>query len=231
MMVTPKVICGPSQEMSFTVITWNPESNCTCRLKDRYQNYRHDFRCDVGERELSDAWTGFTRFIFLSDMPPVRYTWSEERLTRKQTTSRPDKLWPEMWKQMYDAAKKKAKQSWAIEKPELDNARQLRGVFFIEPNDEEFKLTMKAARTKLEVPMMPAAMSCKIHIKSSVETHRNIGKRKTTHACVVDADETTRPRLEGAVHKLHQDHITAKGMNSTTHYSLVHQFIPIPQAL
>ena len=45
-----------------------------------------------------------------------------------------------------DAAKKRAKQSWAIEKPKLDNARQLREIFFIEPNDEEFKLTMKAAR-------------------------------------------------------------------------------------
>ena len=56
-------------------------------------------------------------------------------------------------------------------------ARQLRGTFFIEPNDEEFKLTMKAARRKLEVPM-PAAMPCKIQIKSSGETHRKIGKRK-----------------------------------------------------
>ena len=67
---------------------------------------------------------------------------------------------------MSDAAKKKAKQRWAIEKPKLDNARQFRGIFFIEPNDEEFKLTKKAARRKLEVPM-PAAMLCKIQIKSS----------------------------------------------------------------
>ena len=61
---------------------------------------------------------------------------------------------------MSDAAKKKAKQRWAIENPKLDNAGQLRGIFFIEPNDEEFKLTSKAARGKLEVPM-PAAMPCK----------------------------------------------------------------------
>ena len=40
-----------------------------------------------------------------------------------------------------------------------------------------------------------------------------------------------RPRLEGAGHKLHQDHSTAKGTNSLTHYSLVHKFIPMPQAL
>ena len=78
---------------------------------------------------------------------------------------------------------------------------------------------------------MPAAMPCKIPIMSSGETHRNIGKRKTKYACVVDADESTRPRLERAGHKPHQDHITAKGMNSMTHYSLVHKFIPMPQAL
>ena len=112
---------------------------------------------------------------------------------------------------MPDAAKKKAKQRWAIEKPKLDNARQLRGIVFIEPNDEEFKLTMKVAQTKLEVS-----------IKSSGENHRNIGKRKTKYACVVDDDESTSPRLEGAGHKPHQDHRTAKGTNSITHYSLEH---------
>ena len=78
---------------------------------------------------------------------------------------------------------------------------------------------------------MPAAMPCIIAIKSSGETHRNIWKRKTKYACVVDADECTSPRLEGAGHKPHQDHITAKGINSMTHYSLVHKFIPILQAL
>ena len=74
-------------------------------------------------------------------------------------------IWPDMWKHMSDAAKKKAKQRWAIEKPKLDNARQLRGILFIEPNDEKFKLTMKAARRKLEVPM-PVAMPCKTPINS-----------------------------------------------------------------
>ena len=92
---------------------------------------------------------------------------------------------------MSDAAKKKAKQRWAIEKPKLDNARQLRGIYFIEPNDEEFKLIIKAARRKLEVPM-PAAMPCKIPIKSSGQTHRNNGNERQdllvllmpTRACV-----------------------------------------------
>ena len=62
------------------------------------------------------------------------------RLTRKHTTSRPDNVWPDMWTRMSDAAKKKAEQRCAIEEPKLDNARKLRGIFFIDPNDEEFKL-------------------------------------------------------------------------------------------
>ena len=106
----------------------------------------------------------------------------------------------------------------------------MRGIYFIEPNDEEFKVTIKAARRKLEVPM-PATMPCKIPIKSSREADRSIGTRKTKYACIVDAAESTRPRVEGSVHKFHQDHITAKGMNSMTHYSLVHKFIPMPLAI
>ena len=60
---------------------------------------------------------------------------------------------------------------------------------------------------------MPAAGPCKVPIKNSGEIHRSIGKRKTKYACI-DADESTRPRLEGAGQTPHQDHITAKRMNS-----------------
>ena len=80
------------------------------------------------EKELSDAWTGFTRFVLLKERPPEGYTWSGERLTRKQTTSRSDDVWPDMWKFMSDAAKMKAKQRWTIEKTKLDNPRQFRGI-------------------------------------------------------------------------------------------------------
>ena len=44
---------------------------------------------------------------------------------------------------MSDASKRKEKQTWAIEKPILDNARELRGIFFIELVEEEIKFMMK----------------------------------------------------------------------------------------
>ena len=134
-----------------------------------------------------------------------------ERLTRKQTTSRLDDVWPDMWKLMSDAAKKNAKQRWAIEKPKLENARQLTGIDFIEPNDEEFKLTMKVAGRKLEVPM-PVAMLCKIPIKSSGETTAILGNARQNMLVLFDADESMRIRLERVPHRHHEGHTSAKGI-------------------
>ena len=71
-------------------------------------------------------------------------------VTRKQLTSRPDHLWPELWKSMGKNAKLKEKQKWSEEKIHLDNARKLRGIYFIDPEDKEFKESIKNARKKLE---------------------------------------------------------------------------------
>ena len=67
--------------------------------------------------------------------------------------------------------------------------------------------------------------------QSSGETCRNIGKHKTKYVCIVDADESMRIRLEGVPHRYHEDHISAKGINSLNHYNLVHKFLPMPQAI
>ena len=55
--------------------------------------------------------------------------------------------------------------------------------------------------------------------------------QKTKRACIVEAHESTRQRLESSPPKDHEDHIAGKGHNSMTHYNLVHQFIPMPQAM
>ena len=68
---------------------------------------------------------------------------------------------------------------------------------------------------------MPAAMPCKTPVNCRGESCRSVGKRKTQYACIVDADETMRIRLEGVPNRYHEDHIFAE----------VHKFIPLPQAL
>ena len=57
-------------------------------------------------------------------------------------------------------AKLREKQKWSNEKLHLENARKLRGIYFIDPEDTEFKETIKNARKKLETPIDPA-MPCK----------------------------------------------------------------------
>ena len=40
-----------------------------------------------------------------------------------------------------------------------------------------------------------------------------------------------RIRLQGVPQRYHEDHIAAKGINSLSHYNLVHKFTPMPQPL
>ena len=239
---------GPCREALYTAITLTPESNFTRREKyhslfplkyidvtrtthtnlDVKQEKRIDDYWNIdGSRDLSDLWTGFTQFTLLDEKAPDGYTWSGGRLTRKQLTSRPDHLWPELWKSMGKNAKLKGKQKWSEEKIHLDNARKLRGIYFIDPEDKEFKETIKNARKKLETSVGPA-MPCKIM--------KNCGsggsdKNKTKLACILEVNESTRMRMGNSEPSNHEDHIAGKGENSLQHYNLVHKFIPMPQPM
>ena len=176
-----------------------------------------------GSRDLSDSWTGFTQFFLLEKKPPEGYVWSGWRLTRKQLTSRPDHSWPEIWKTMGKHAKVKEKQKWSNEKPKLDNARRLRRIYFIDPEDKEFKETIQNARKKLETPMAPA-MLCKTSKKSKHgRTRGKTHEIKSKLACILEASESTRLRMEESLPNYHEDHIARKGDNSLQHYNLVHK--------
>ena len=180
-----------------------------------------------GSRDLSDSWTGFTQFTLKDEKHPDGYVWSGERLTKRQVTFRPDHLWPEVWIKLGRNAELKERQKWSDEKPKLDNARRLRGIYFIDSEDKEFKETIKNARKKLETSVAPA-MPCKI-LKNCGSGASN--KIKTKLACILEADESTRMRMGNSIPHFHQDHIAGKGDNSLQHYNLVHKFIPILQAV
>ena len=125
-------------------------------------------------------------------------------------------------------AKLKEKQKWSNEKLHLENARKLRGIFFIDPENKEFKETIKNARKKLETPIAPA-MPCKIMKKNCGSGGSN--KNKTKLACVLEADESTRLRMGNSLPNHHEDHVEGKRDSSLQHYNLVHKFIPVPQAM
>ena len=58
-------------------------------------------------------------------------------------------------------AKLKDKQKWSNEKLHIENARKLRGIYFIDPEDKEFKETIKNACKKLETSVAPVT-PCKL---------------------------------------------------------------------
>ena len=124
-------------------------------------------------------------------------------------------------------AKLKEKQKWSNEKPHLENARKLRGIYFIDLEDKEFKETIKNARKKLETSVA-LAMPCKI-MKNCGSGGSN--EMKTKLACILEADESTRLRMGNAIPHHHQDHIAGKEDNSLQHYNLVHKFILLLQAM
>ena len=74
--------------------------------------------------------------------------WSGVRLAKRQVTSRPDHLWPEHWIKLGRNAKLKEKHKWSNEKPKLDIARRSRGIYFIDPEDMEFKEIIKKKNKK-----------------------------------------------------------------------------------
>ena len=106
----------------------------------------------------------------------------------------------------------------------------MRGIYFIDTEDKEFKETIKNARKKLETPVAPA-MPCK-----TSKNHKNCGngasnKVKTRLACILEASGSTRLRMGDSLPNHHEDHIAGEGDTSLQHCNLVHKFIPMLQAM
>ena len=215
--VEPRVKLYSPREESFPIpLKYIDVSRTTHTNLDVMQERRIDDYWNIdGSRDLSDSWTGFTQFMPLEEKPPDGYMWSGVRLTRKQLTSRPDHLWPELWTKLGRNARLKERQKWSHEKPKLDDARKLRGIYFIDPEDKEFKETIKNARKKLETPMAPA-MPCKTSktCKHGV-TRGKSNEIKSKLACILEASESTRLRMEESLPNHHEDHIAGKGEEFT----------------
>ena len=145
--VEPRVKLYSPREESFPIpLKYIDVSRTTHTNLDVKQEKRIDDYWNIdGSRDLSDPWTGFTQITLLEEKPPNGFLWSGERLTRKQLTSRPDHLCPELWTKLGRNAKQKERQKWSHEELHLE--------------DKEFNETIKNARKKLETPMAPA-MPC-----------------------------------------------------------------------
>ena len=146
--VEPRVKLHSPREESFPIpLKYIDVSRTTHTNLDVKQEKRIDDYWNIdGSRDLSDPWTGFTQFTLLEEKAPDGFLWS----------GRPDHLWPELWKSMGKHAKLKERQKWSEEKLHLENARKLRGIYFIDPRIRNSKETIKNARKKLATSVAPA---------------------------------------------------------------------------
>ena len=79
---------------------------------------------------------------------------------------------------------------------------------------------------------MAPAMPCNMCKKSNHgETSGKTKDFKSELACILEASESTRMRMEESLPNYHEDHVAGKGDNSLQHCSMVHKFIPVPQAM
>ena len=197
MMRKQKMISGLLREIPFVAIMWNSESNRSCREKNHFLFrwnkstlpeilIQHGMSCwwkygwslERGWRSWIVRYVDGNHKIYKNERETTRWVYVVRGRDR-QENKRPPGL--TNYGQTCGNTcpmhqKREEKQKWATERLKLDNGRRLRGIYFIDPDNEEFKRIMKNARRKLEVPM-PVAMPCKTPMcQSSRKTCRNIGK-------------------------------------------------------
>ena len=101
--------CREMNHSSFP-LKYNDVIRSTCTDLETAQEKRiYDYWNVDENRILSDSWTGFTRFTLLNETPPKGYMWPRGGLTKNQTTSRPDHIWPDAWTRFWKAAQRRNK--------------------------------------------------------------------------------------------------------------------------
>ena len=110
-----EMISGLLREISFIAITWNPESNCTCREKNHFlfrwststspeQHIRHWMWCWKNILMIAGTWMEKDNCQMHGQASQDSFYWMKGHLkdrhgpgwdwSRKQITSRPDNVWP-----------------------------------------------------------------------------------------------------------------------------------------
>ena len=116
------------------------------------------------------------------------------------------------------------KNKCAVEKPKLDNARRLRGVYFIDPADAEFKELLKVRGESWKFPCQQQNLA-----RSGEESTRELVAllmlaRQNTHASLKPTSQRECVWKELYI-KIMKTTLQGKGINRLNHCNLVHNFM------
>ena len=215
MPVKEETIFGPCQETSCTAITLNQESLAERRIIHSLFHWN-----TLTSPELLGWYARKPHRWLLEYRWIKRFVWFLDRFhsvySIKWETSR--RIYA-LWRALARNAQLREKHKWSDEKPKLDIARRLRGIYFIDPEDKEFKEPLRLHERNWKHRWFPPCLA------------RQARRTSMERACILEADESTRRRMEESLPKYHEDHNSGKGDNSKQHYNLVHKFILMPQAV
>ena len=118
-----------------------------------------------------------------------------------------------------------------MKKPKLDNARRLRGIYFIDPEGQGIQRNHEVSSQELETPMAPAMLCKTSKTCKHGETRGKSNEIKSKLACfwkpVNPQDCVWKNLYLITMRTILQE----RSDNSLQHYNLVHKFIPMPQAM
>ena len=207
----------------------------------RDQDYAHKSWCVLMTVGTS-TWTE-TCEIHEQDSPSLRYEMRNfllkdicgpgRRLTKIQATTRPGLKFGQECQKLLRRRKNKNGRAKNQSLTMLENWE----VFTSSIRKMECTRNPSKNARKMEVPVegaMPCKMGTRMRSRELQETAaRRIteSNRKTKYACIVQAHESTRKRLESTLPGNREDHIAEKGLSSANHFNVMHKFIPMPQAM
>ena len=172
---------------------------------DVVRRTEHDIGCVAGNAVLKMIWNidGGSRTVgavdWVSRNPQYWlkklmdwYKCPRGWLTKIQATSKVDNLKPENWSNVGRCS---------VEETEA-RQRKNKGKYFTDPNDIEFKHTMKIARNVLELSM-ECAMACNVHNLGHVETcGENLADQNVCASCT-NLPESASARLNKKIWRSH----------------------------
>ena len=189
----------------------------------------NDFWNVNGDRELSDTWTDSTRFTVLHEKPPDGYTWSGGRLTKKTNDlqTRHFVAWDfgKMCPMRRNAKKSESGRSRNQSSTMPEDCVVCTSLIKLMKNSRtSWRLRVESWKFRYQ----PQCLA-NFKLDKYTETCRVEKDCKTKHAGIVEAGGSSRKRMEGSLHKYHEDRIAGKGMNLLSLYNLVRKFILMPQ--
>ena len=143
-------------------------------------------------RHLSDSWKKTSQRIYV--------VW--ERLTKVQTTTR-SRVARSMDKKLVKPLKIEKNKNEKNERPKLVNARRLRGICFIDPDDEDYKeklSKMREANWK-DLWHLPCFLrELRVASRKCLQSRRFASEKtpKSVSGCIMESHESTRQRVESS---------------------------------